>query len=519
MKGSGIMAILEINNVSIEFPGVKALDDVSFGIEKGQVMALCGENGAGKSTLAKIIAGVFPHGDYQGSVVYKGEELKSASTLDAEKKGIAIVHQELNVIYDMTVAENIFISNMPNKRGVVDYKALYEKAAIFLKEVGLDIDPRMKLKDLTVSIMQMIEIAKAIAQEPDVLIFDEATSSLTSKETEILYGIIRQLKQKGVTMIYVSHKLNEVFDICDAVTVLKDGTYVNSAKVSDITHDDIIRWMVGRELKDMYPDRSHVKILDQTVLEVKDWSVYDPIHPEKMIIDNVSFELKKGEILGIYGLVGAGRTELVHSLFEGKAIKTTGELWLNNKKITIKNTVDSIQHRISMVTEDRKKTGLILTMNVCNNISLAAIRNMCKRFLWKLKIIDKENEKKQVESMVDVLSVKTPSLAHSVAKLSGGNQQKVLLSKWLLTHPEVFILDEPTRGIDVGTKAEIYKILRRLADEGISIIMISSELPEILGATDRILIMREGKFTGECKHNEADEEKIIRYAMGGVHNG
>ncbi len=367
--------------------------------------------------------------------------------------------------------------------------------------------------------MQMIEIAKAIAQEPEVLIFDEATSSLTSKETEILYGIIRKLKQKEVTMIYVSHKLNEVFDICDTVAVLKDGAYVNSAKVDDVTHDDIIRWMVGRELKDMYPDRPNVKKQDQTVLKVKDWSVYDPINPDKKIINNVSFELKKGEILGIYGLVGAGRTELVHSLFEGKAIKSTGELWLNNKKITIRDTVDSIHNKISMVTEDRKKTGLVLTMNVCDNISLAAIRDVCKKILWKLKIIDRQEEKKQVEGMVDVLSVKTPSLTHNVAKLSGGNQQKVLLSKWLLTHPEIFILDEPTRGIDVGTKAEIYKILRRLANEGISIIMISSELPEILGATDRILVMKEGKFTGDCRYDEADEEKIIKYAMGGVQNG
>ncbi len=513
------MAILEINNVSIEFPGVKALDDVSFSIEKGQVMALCGENGAGKSTLAKIIAGVYPYGEYQGSVVYKDEELRCASTLDAEKRGIAIVHQELNVIYDMTVAENIFISNMPNKRGVVDYKALYEKAAVFLKEVGLDIDPKMKLSDLTVSIMQMIEIAKAIAQEPEVLIFDEATSSLTSKETLVLYGIIRQLKQKGVTMIYVSHKLNEVFEICDAVTVLKDGAFVKSANVSDVTNDDIIRWMVGRELKDMYPDRPNTQHHEETVLKVKDWCVFDPIHPDKKIIDNVSFDLKKGEILGIYGLVGAGRTELVHSLFEGKAIKSSGELWLNNKKLSIRDTADSIQNKISMVTEDRKKTGLILTMNVCHNISLVSIKNMCKNFLFGLKTINKAKEKQQVEDMVKVLSVKTPGLTYNIAKLSGGNQQKVLLSKWLLTYPQVFILDEPTRGIDVGTKAEIYKILRRLANDGISIIMISSELPEIIGVTDRVLVMKEGRFTGESRSDETGEEQLIRYAMGGVHIG
>ena len=513
------MEIIEIKNVTIEFPGVRALDNVSFPIRKGQVMALCGENGAGKSTLGKIIAGVNPFGSYSGQVFVNGEEIKLHSTLDAEKKGIAIVHQELNSVYDMTVAENIFLGNVPGKLGLVDYKKMNQQAAELLNEVGLDIDPRIRMRDLTVSRMQMVEIAKAISRKPEVLIFDEATSSLTDKETAILFDIIRQLKKKDVTMVYVSHKMNEVFEICDAITVLKDGAFVMQAEIKDVTRDTVIRSMVGRELKDMYPPKPQCVNKKETLLSVKDWIAYDTVIPDKIRIHNVSFDVRKNEILGIYGLVGAGRTELVQSLFEGKAVKSSGEIWLEGRKLNINHAADSISNGICLATENRKATGLVMTMNVRENITLASIRDRISKTLKPLGVIDEKGENNAAQEMIGKLRVKVPHSSYNVKKLSGGNQQKVVLSKWLLAKPKILILDEPTRGIDVGAKAEIYKILRDLADQGISVIMISSEMPEMIGVADRILVMREGKFVGELDSCDVNEELLVTYAMGGVVNG
>ncbi|MFJ7724605.1 sugar ABC transporter ATP-binding protein [Neobacillus sp. NPDC097160] len=506
------MAIIKVFDLTIEFPGVKALNEVTLEIEEGQVVALCGENGAGKSTLGKIIAGVNPYGTYQGKVLFKGSEIIFSSTLDAEKKGIAIIHQELNLFNEMTVAENIFISNMPNKGGVIDFQVLNEQARELLEKINLTIDPRTKVKDLTVSKRQMVEIAKAIAKNPKVLIFDEATSSLTNNEVSTLYDIINALRKQGTTMIYVSHKLNEIFDICDSVVILKDGKYVNSARVKDITKDDIIRWTVGRELEDLYPPKRSANIQSEVLLKVEDWSVFDPQGTGKRLVDDISFSVRKGEILGIYGLVGAGRTELVESIFQGRDGSYSGKMFLDGKPVNIKNPAHAIENGIALITEDRKKTGLVLGLSVESNVSLASLKQVAN----KMGVIDKQQEDERVRSMVTNLRIKVPDVKHLVKNLSGGNQQKVVLGKWLLTKPRFLILDEPTRGIDVGAKSEIYKIMRNLADEGISIIMVSSELPEILGVSDRILVMKDGKITGEVLQGKADEEALVRYAMGGV---
>ncbi len=504
------MAELEIRDVSIEFPGVKALDKVSLDIEKGQVVALCGENGAGKSTLGKIIAGVYPYGRYSGKILYEGMELKLNSTIDAERIGIAIAHQELNLFYDMTVAENIFLGNMPHKAGVIDFEKLNQQAIEFLKQIKLDVDPRMLVRDLTVSKRQMVEIAKAISRKPKVLILDEATSSMTDNEVASLFNIIRKLKSEETTILYVSHKLNEIFEICDSIVVLKDGTFVKSANVIDICKDDIIRWTVGREVGNLYPPKMDKKQNKETLLKVQNWNVTDAKDPKKKVIQDLSFDLKKGEILGVYGLVGAGRTELVNSIFEGRQGYGSGNLYLANEKKVIKSPAHAIQNGIALITEDRKKTGLLLELSVGDNMSLASLKKVANIF----QVIDKGANDKRIQSMVSALRVKVPNVKFLVNQLSGGNQQKVVLGKWLLTNPSILILDEPTRGIDVGAKAEIYKIIRDLAKEGIAILIVSSELPEILGISDRVLVMRNGEICKEfCE--EVDEETLVRYAMGG----
>lgn len=507
------MGYIDIKKVSIQFPGVKALDEVSFTIEKGHCVALCGENGAGKSTLGKILGGVYAKGVYDGDIEYKGNTVSFKSTLDAEKAGITIVHQELNQISEMTVAENIFLSNMPNRNGVINFSELFKKAEDFLREVGLDIDSREKIKDLTVSKRQMVEIAKAISKNPEVIIFDEATSSLTENEAGILFAIIQRLKQEGKTMIYVSHKLDEIFKICDDVVVLKDGHLVDTLPIEGLTKDQIVKLMVGRELKDMYPEHTCTCTGDE-IMRVSDWTVFDLKESEKIVVDNVSLCLKKGEILGIYGLIGAGRTEFVNSIFEGNDVKSKGELFINGKPVKIKSTSDSIKNGLALVTEDRKKTGLVLILSVKDNIPLASL----KKFTKRLGIIDAKTEGEAVKQAVSDLKIKVPDVNHLLKQLSGGNQQKAVLSKWLLTNPQVLILDEPTRGIDVGTKAEIYRILKKLAESGISIIMVSSELPEILGVSDRVLVMRQGKFVFDSPCENLNEELLVHHAMGGAIN-
>ncbi|WNX83391.1 sugar ABC transporter ATP-binding protein [Agathobaculum sp. NTUH-O15-33] len=505
------MALVEFKNVSIQFPGVRALDGVSFGIEKGEVMALCGENGAGKSTLAKILAGVNPKRAYEGQVIFKGEELENRLSVDAERKGIFLVHQELALLQDMTVAENIFLSHYPTKFGVLDKKTMNEKAKECLTEVGLDIDPQVKIRSLTVAMQQMVEIAKALSEQGEIVIFDESTSSLTNKEIDGFFEIVRALKKKGVTCIFVTHKLDEIFQICDTVTVLKDGKLIQAGiDIKTINKDDVVQLMIGRDLKNMYPQKPTYQADAPVVFEVKNWNLFDAHLPERKIIDNFSFQIKQGEILGFYGLVGAGRTELVNSIFEGVNKFTSGEVYLHGQKIEIRSTSDAVKHGIALITEDRKGNGLVLNHSINDNLTAPSLPTLTKKF----GVLDFEEEAKRNDAMIKQMEVRISTKRQTASSLSGGNQQKVVVGKWLLTDPKVLILDEPTKGIDVGTKAEIYKKLRKLAEQGIAILIVSSELPETIGNCDRVIVVRGGCNAGEMIGDAITEESLFRIAIG-----
>lgn len=510
------MSFIEFENITKKFPGTVALDSVSLKIDRGDIVALCGENGAGKSTLGKVFVGVYPYGTYEGTIKLEGKEVRFSSTLDAEKSGVVMVHQELNLISEMTVAENISLGNMPNKAGKVDTAAMEKTAREAMKRLGVDIDPDIKLKELSISMQQMVEIAKAISRNPHTIIFDEATSSLTNSEVQTLFNVMRRLKKENITMIYVTHKMDEIYEICDSVVILKDGKYVNEGKTSEVTKDTLISWMIGRELKDMYAPKTSKEYMEKKpILEITDWSVYEEKGSEKKIVKDVHLSLKPGEILGIYGLVGAGRTELVTSVFEGDYIPSTGKILIDGKEVKIHSTGDAIREGIGLLTEDRRNSGLVTIHSIQDNIVLASL----KQYAWKHFRRNFEKENEAAESMVEKLRIKLSSLDAAVSSLSGGNQQKVVLSKWLLTNPRILILDEPTRGIDVGAKKEIYYILQELADAGVGIIVVSSEIPEVLGISDRVLVMREGQIAGEISGREATEELLVRFAMEGRSHG
>lgn len=504
------MNIVEFDDISIQFPGVMALKNVSFNIEKGEIMALCGENGAGKSTLAKILAGIYSHNEYTGEIRYYGKTLKNSIPVDAEERGIYMVHQELTLFREMTVAENIFLSHFPKKYGMVDYKKIEDMTAHYLAELGLHIDPNTKIKDLTVAMQQMVEIAKALTGNTEIIIFDESTSALTNNEIRDLFNIIRELKKREVTVIFVTHKLDEIFEICDTVTVLKDGTLVeHNVKMDSITKDDVIRMMIGRELKEMFPEKAESCEGKRKIFEVKNWCLQNPDRPDHKLVDNFSFDIKENEIVGMYGLVGAGRTELVNSIFEGSSKHCNGEIFLNGEKLNIKSTYDAVKYGISLITEDRKNSGLFLKLSVSDNMSVASLNSIAN----KRGVINESAESERNDNMIKNMAVKLSSKKQLIECLSGGNQQKVIVGKWLLTAPKVLILDEPTKGIDVGSKSEIYKMLRRLSNEGIAILIVSSELPEIIGLSDRVIVVREGKNAGEFQ-GCCSEEKLLNTAMG-----
>jgi ABC-type sugar transport system ATPase subunit len=500
------MSYISLKNLSISFGVVQALKNVTFDIEKGDVIALCGENGAGKSTLAKILAGVYTYPMYTGKFFFKGKEIKFRNTKEGEAAGIGIVHQELNQFNNMTVAENIFMGSMPNNNGVIDKRTMYREAQKLVDEFKIGVHSAQLMNELSISQCQLIEIIKAVTRNCEVIIFDEATSSLTEAEVRFLFSLINDLKKQKITIIYVSHKLAEIFEICDKVVVLKDGEYINSAKIKDVDNDTIVNWMIGRKLEQMFPPYKHTEEERPNILEVNNWHVHKK---GKEIIKNVNFHLKKGEILGFYGLVGAGRTELMESIFCGKGSQLKGQLFLNGKEVNIKSPVEAIQNRVAMLTEDRKLTGLILTANVRENIALASLN----KYSTKFKFIQKRQLKKAILNIVAKLKIKVPDIEYPITKLSGGNQQKVVISKWLLSEPEILILDEPTRGIDVGTKSEIYFMLRKLANEGVSIIFISGEMTELMGTCDRVYVMKEGQIVDMFIHDEFNEENFIKAAL------
>lgn len=502
--------ILEMKGITKEFSGVKALNNVSFKVKRGEIHALCGENGAGKSTLMKVLSGVYPNGTYQGEIIFNQEQLIIRNIADAEQAGIAIIHQELALFKEMPVYENIFIGNELHTKGFINIPGMLAKTQELLKEMKLDVSPYTLIKHLGTGQQQLVEIAKAISKNATMLILDEPTASLSEGEVEILMNILAGLKAKGVTCVYISHKLDEVFHLADTVTVIRDGQSIGSEIIENLTKDDIVRMMVGREIADLYPKEVHVT--EQELLSVKNYNVYDANQGNKQIIHDVNFSLKGGEVLGFAGLVGAGRTELVSAIYGFHSGKRSGEVYLQGEKILINSPNDALEQGIAMVPEDRKRHGIIESMSVMENMTLANIDD----YRVKLDGIDDCKELTDANTYMGKLKIKAPGLDALIKNLSGGNQQKVVLAKFLLRKLKVLILDEPTRGIDVGAKYEIYNLINQLAAEGIGIIMISSDLPEILGMADRIIVMNEGRVNGEFINKNIMQEQIMHCAVGGA---
>ncbi|WP_088042737.1 sugar ABC transporter ATP-binding protein [Bacillus sp. EAC] len=500
--------ILEMRNISKEFPGVKALSDVNFKVRKGEIHCLVGENGAGKSTLMKVLSGIYPFGTYTGDIIFGDEVQKFSKISDSEKKGIGIIYQELSLFPELSVYENIFIGHEIKKGMTVDFNETIVKAIEMLKKVKLDVNPDVQIKELGVGKQQLVEIAKALSRDVKLLILDEPTAALNEDDSENLLFLMNELKNQGISCIMISHKLKEVIAIADTVTVLRDGHTICSLDKDkgEISENTIIKHMVGREIDDIYPKRPNQKF-GEVSLELQDWNVYDPKLGRK-ILHNINLNVRKGEIIGIAGLMGSGRTELAKSIFGNPtSFKLDGSILIQGENKRFKHPKDAIKAGIAYVTEDRKGDGLILEQDIKNNIS---ITNLFK--ISKSSVINQHEEIVVANDYLNKLNIKAPSIASVVGKLSGGNQQKVSLSKWLFTNPNVLILDEPTRGIDVGAKFEIYSFMNLLVDQGMSIIMISSELPEVLGMSDRIYVMAEGKITGELSREEATQESVMALA-------
>ena len=499
--------ILEMNGITKTFPGVKALDNVNLKVKKGEIHALVGENGAGKSTLMNVLSGIYPYGSYEGDIVYDGEICKFKEIKDSEKKGIVIIHQELALVPYMTIAENMFLGNEQGKKMAIDWTKTYGRAEELMKKVGLKEDPHTLIKDIGVGKQQLVEIAKALAKDVKLLILDEPTASLNESDSQALLELMLEFKKQGMTSIIISHKLNEISYVADKITVIRDGSTIETMdkEVDDFSENRIIRGMVGRELSNRFPARENVKI-GEICMEVDHWTVHHPMTPAKKVVDDVSFYVRRGEVVGISGLMGAGRTELAMSLF-GHSYGTgiSGTIKMNGKEVHLKNVRQAIDHKLAYVTEDRKGNGLILSNPIYTNTSLAKMDKVSR-----YGVIDKLKEVQIAEDYRQKLHTKAPSVYQNVGNLSGGNQQKVLLAKWMLTDPDVLILDEPTRGIDVGAKYEIYELIINMAKQGKTIIVVSSEMPEILGITNRIGVMSNGRLAGIVNTKETNQEELLR---------
>ena len=498
--------ILEMNSITKEFPGVKALDNVNLKVKQGTIHALVGENGAGKSTLMNVLSGIYPYGTYTGDIVYNGEVCKFSKINDSEAKGIVIIHQELALIPYMSIGENMFLGNERGKRFAIDWDTTYGEADKYLKIVGLKESSRTLIKDIGVGKQQMVEIAKALAKNAKLLILDEPTSSLNEEDSRALLDLLLRFKEEGMTCIIISHKLNEVSYVADEITVIRDGSTIETIDNAGHNIDEarIIKGMVGREIEDRFPKRPGVQVGD-IAMEVKNWTVHHPLEPDRKVVNNVNMHVRKGEVVGISGLMGAGRTELAMSLFgRSYGSNISGELLLNGKPVHLKNEKAAINAGLAYVTEDRKGNGLILSNPIRVNTTLANMKGVCSN-----GVIDHDKEYAVAEEYRQKLGTKCPTVEQNVGNLSGGNQQKVLLAKWMFTDPDVLILDEPTRGIDVGAKYEIYCIINDLVSQGKSVVMISSELPEVLGMSDRIYVMNEGRFVGEFQQADASQESIM----------
>jgi len=501
----GTKFLLEMQSITKLFPGVKALDNVTFDVEEGEIHALVGENGAGKSTLMNVLSGIYPYGSYTGKVLYDGKECKFSNIRDSEKKGIVIIHQELATVPYMSIAENMFLGNEQGNIFGIDWNATHNKATEFLKVVGLKEPSHTLVKDISVGKQQLVEIAKALAKNVKLLILDEPTASLNEEDSQKILSLLLDLKKRGVTSILISHKLNEVSQIADHITIIRDGATIETLAKgsSDISEARVIKGMVGREMTDRYPKRE--SNLGDVVFEVKNWNVFHPLHQGYKVCDNINLNVRAGEVIGISGLMGAGRTEFAMSVF-GKSygLDITGQVFLHGKEVNTSSVKKSIRNKIAYVTEDRKDAGLILSDLIRMNISLANLESISP-----MGRIDADKEVLVAEEYRKKLRIKTPTCEDRVENLSGGNQQKVLLAKWMFAEPDVMIMDEPTRGIDVGAKYEIYTIINDLVAQKKSVIFISSEMPELLGMCDRIYVMNEGRIVAELSKEEATQEVIM----------
>ncbi|RKL66645.1 ABC transporter ATP-binding protein [Salipaludibacillus neizhouensis] len=502
--------ILEMRSITKTFPGVKALDDVNLKVNRGEIHALMGENGAGKSTLMKVLSAVYPSGSYEGSIYFEGEECHFKDIKQSENSGIVIIHQELALSPFLSIAENIFLGNERQSNKIMKWQATFSESKKLLEQVGLKDSPETIVKDIGVGKQQLVEIAKALSKNVKLLILDEPTAALNETDSANLLKLLDELRKQGITSILISHKLNEVVSISDSITVLRDGKTIETidAQGEDASEDRIIKAMVGRDMTSRFPVR--VPNIGETVFEVKDWNVYHPQQRDRKMLDNVNIHIRRGEIVGLAGLMGAGRTELAMSIFGktyGKQI--TGTLHKNGKLIKADTVSDAIAQGLAYVSEDRKTYGLNLIDDIKRNITLSNLKRVSKN-----SIIDENKEITEAQFLREKLNIKTPSLTQLAGNLSGGNQQKIVLSKWIFTEPDILILDEPTRGIDVGAKFEIYSQINELAAEGLAVLVISSELPEILGLSDRIYVMNEGRISGELERGIANQENVMRYMTG-----
>ncbi|MEK1853709.1 MAG: multiple monosaccharide ABC transporter ATP-binding protein [Phyllobacterium sp.] len=496
--------ILEMRNITKTFPGVKALNNVNLNVRKGEIHALVGENGAGKSTLMKVLSGVYPHGSYEGEIHYNGQEQHFRDIGDSEEKGIIIIHQELALVPLLSIAENIFLGNEPAKFGIIDWHIAENRTRELLAKVGLKEDPLTLITNLGVGKQQLVEIAKALSKEVELLILDEPTASLNEKDSDALLALLLEFKAHGISSILISHKLNEVGKVADRITVLRDGATIETLDKGEISEDRIVTSMVGRQLADRFPQRE--PNIGDVVFEVKDWVVHHHIHGDRTVINGINLNVRKGEVVGIAGLMGAGRTEFAMSVF-GKAYgqKISGDVLIKGKKVDVSTIGKAIDNGIAYVTEDRKTYGLNLIDHIKHNTTIAHLEGVSNN-----GVIDDMSELKVANEYRRKTNIRSSSIYQKTGNLSGGNQQKVVLSKWLFANPDLLILDEPTRGIDVGAKYEIYSIINQLVSEGKSVLMISSEMPELLGVCDRIYVMNQGRLVGEMPASEASQEKIMR---------
>lgn len=499
--------ILEMRNVTKRFPGVLALDNVSIELRKGEVHAICGENGAGKSTLMKVLSGSYVSHMYEGEVWFEGKHIHPMNVKTARDLGIEMIYQEINAMLDGNIAENLYVGNLPGKGSFVDYKKLYADTAKVLKSLEIHVDPKSTARPLNSGQLQLLSIMRAVIRNPKVLVFDEPTSALTDNEIAKLFEIIETLKKNGVSCVYISHKLDEIFQIADRVTVMRDGTVVSTKPISECTNEGLVENMVGRKIENMYPSTNQ-KHSKEVVLKVENLSVPHPTIKDRNIVEDISFELHKGEILGLGGLVGAGRSETLGAIFGQYTRNVKKKIFIDGKEVSINKPSDAIGLGIGFVTEERKKSGYVWLLSVMKNLTLVCLKQLPKRF-----IIDVKGEREKAKVVFERLKIKAPSLDTRVNNLSGGNQQKVVLGKWLLLNPKILFIDEPTKGIDVGAKAEIYLIMRELTEAGVSIIMASSDLPELVSMSDRVLVISNQKITGELTGDAINQENVMKAAF------